>query len=96
MQRRLGDNEVARALDGLPGWERQGNLIARTFDCSSFRGSIAFVGTLSDLAERAGHHPDIDIRYARVRVMLTTHDAGGVTEADIALARQITAAAAER
>jgi 4a-hydroxytetrahydrobiopterin dehydratase len=90
---KLTEAEITEALRDLPGWERQGQQLRRTFDRASFNGAIAFVGTLSELAERADHHPDIDIRYAKVTVMLTTHDAGGLTKADVTLARQIQAAA---
>ncbi len=90
---KLNDADIVKDLQTLAGWERQGNAITRTFDRRTFHGAIAFVNTLSELAERADHHPDMDIRFSRVRVTLSTHDAGGVTEQDIALARQITAAA---
>ena len=90
---KLTESEVGRALQELPGWERQGNTIARSFERKTFQGAIAFVNTLSEIATRANHHPDIDIRYSRVRVSLTTHDSGGLTELDTGVARQITAAA---
>lgn len=92
--RKLTDEEVKKELQQLPGWERQGDMIVRTFDRKTFLGSIAFVNTISELAERADHHPDIDIRYSRVRIALSTHDANGLTDRDISLARQITAASA--
>jgi 4a-hydroxytetrahydrobiopterin dehydratase len=88
------DAEITRHLGELPGWRREGDAICKTFDRHSFRGAIAFVGTLSELAERADHHPDIDIRYGRVKVALTTHDEHGLTGRDFALARQIEAAGA--
>ena len=91
--RKLSDAEVQQALQGLPGWERQGDMISRLFDRKTFLGAIAFVNTISEIAERADHHPDIDIRYNKVRIALTTHDANGLTDRDVSLARQITAAA---
>ncbi len=91
--RKLSEAEVSKALEQLPGWERQGNTISRMFDRRTFQGAIAFVNTLSELAERAEHHPDMEIRFSRVKVFLTTHDAGALTDQDIALARQISAAA---
>lgn len=90
---KLSDAEITKELQTLPGWERQGNMLSRQFDRHTFRGAIAFVNTLAEIAERANHHPDIDIRYNRVRVSLSTHDAGGLTNKDVAMARQITAAA---
>lgn len=92
---KVSEPDIARHLGELPGWKREGDAITKTFDRSSFRGAIAFVGTLSELAERAEHHPDLDIRYSRVKVTLTTHDAKGLTEKDFSLARQVEAAGAE-
>ncbi len=86
---RLRDADVARALDTLPGWERAGDVIAKTFECASFPDAVAFVVRIGFAAEAANHHPDLDIRWRKVRVALTTHDAGGLTELDVALARTI-------
>ncbi len=61
--------------------------------CSSFRAVIDFVVRIADAAEAADHHPDLDIRYRRLRVALSTHSEGGITERDFALATQIDAAA---
>ena len=58
----------------------------RTFLFKDFRASLAFVNKVGDLAEDAGHHPDIDIRYNKVRLALVTHDAGGITQKDFDLA----------
>jgi 4a-hydroxytetrahydrobiopterin dehydratase len=69
------------------GWERDGlTAIARTYDLETFPRAIAFVVKLSMLAEKHNHHPDIDIRFKTVRVLWTTHDAGGLTRLDLALA----------
>ena len=91
--RKLSDAEVRQELQSLPGWERQGDMISRDFDRKTFHGSIAFVNTVAEMADRADHHPDIDIRYNHVRISLTTHDANGLSDLDVSLARQITAAA---
>lgn len=93
MDPKLSDDELHQELKDLPGWERMNGAMTRTYDRSTFRGATAFVNTIADLAERADHHPDLDIRYSRVRVTLTTHDAGGITRKDLQLARQIEAAA---
>ena len=69
--------ELAAALAALPGWERAGDEIVRTFECASFPDAIAFVVRIGFFAERADHHPDLDIRWRKVRAALTTHDAGG-------------------
>ena len=58
----------------------------RQFQFADFLGSIAFVNSVAQVAEAAGHHPDIDIRYNKVRLALTTHDAGGITAKDFDLA----------
>ena len=85
----LADADVADALAALPGWGRTGDEITKTYELASFPAAIAFVVGIGFLAEKADHHPDLDIRWRRVRVALTTHDAGGLTVADVELARQI-------
>jgi 4a-hydroxytetrahydrobiopterin dehydratase len=86
---RLNETEIVAGLSDLSGWTAEGGEIVKTYAFGDFVGSIAFVTKVADLAEAAGHHPDIDIRYNRVRVALTTHDQGGVTDKDLALAAQI-------
>jgi len=85
----LSDADVDAALQRLPSWERDGDEIVKTFDCPSFPDAIAFVVRVGFLAEKANHHPDLDIRWRRVRVALTTHDAGGLTQHDVDLASAI-------
>ena len=89
---KLTGDEVREALAGLAEWAREGDEIVRTFELSSFLAVIAFVGRIAALAEAADHHPDLDIRYRRLRVALTTHDSGGLTRLDIDLAGRIDAA----
>jgi 4a-hydroxytetrahydrobiopterin dehydratase len=86
---KLTDQELQTALSTLPNWTlKNGELIQeRTF--KDFVASMAFVNNVAQLAEAAGHHPDIDIRYNRVRLVLVTHDAGGITQNDTALAQKI-------
>ncbi|HEU4326863.1 MAG TPA: 4a-hydroxytetrahydrobiopterin dehydratase [Roseiflexaceae bacterium] len=86
---KLTDAEIAERLERLKNWSREGDEIRRTFKLRSFPDAIGFVTRVGFLAESAGHHPDIDIRYKRVTLALTTHDAGGLTEKDFALAAQI-------
>jgi 4a-hydroxytetrahydrobiopterin dehydratase len=86
---KLSDPDVAAALAALPGWGREGDVITKTFERASFPDAIAFVVRIGFLAEKADHHPDLDIRWRRVTVGLTTHDAGGLTPLDIDLARAI-------
>jgi 4a-hydroxytetrahydrobiopterin dehydratase len=89
----LPDDEIAERLTALTGWERSGDQIVTTFELPSFPDAIAFVTRVADRAEAADHHPDLDIRYRKVRVALSTHDAGGITAKDFALAAEIDAAA---
>ncbi len=70
----------------MQGWSSLANAIQRDFTFPGFRSAIAFVNRVAELAETAGHHPDIEIHYNRVSLSLSTHDAGGVTEKDVALA----------
>jgi len=86
---RLDEAGIAQALRQAPGWERAGSEIRRTYRFKDFREALAFVNRVGDLAERAGHHPDIDIRYNAVTLALTTHDAGGLTAKDFDVARAI-------
>lgn len=83
---RLSEAALARALERLPDWERAGDAIRRTYRFDDFRAALAFVNRVGEAAERAGHHPDIDIRYSTVTLTLSTHDAGGLTSKDIELA----------
>ena len=85
----LSEAEVATALAALSGWARAGDEIEKTFECPSFAAAIAFVVRIGFLAEAVDHHPDLDIRWRRVRVVLTTHDSGGLTAKDLDLALQI-------
>ncbi|MBI2881010.1 MAG: 4a-hydroxytetrahydrobiopterin dehydratase [Candidatus Tectomicrobia bacterium] len=88
---RLTEEEIGRGLEELPGWERQGEAIVKTFQFEWFTPAMGFVTKVALLAERYDHHPDIDIRYKRVRLVLTSHDAGGLTERDVNLAKEIEA-----
>lgn len=93
MRARLDDSGVATHLATLPAWERDGDAIVRTYECPDFAGAIAFVVRIGFLAEAKDHHPDLDIRWRRVRVLLTTHDVAGLTDWDFELAAAIEAVA---
>ena len=86
---KLDEPGIAAALRGATGWERAGAEIRRTYRFGDFREALAFVNRVGALAEAAGHHPDIDIRYNTVTLTLTTHDAGGLSVKDFDLARAI-------
>ena len=86
---RLGDDEVREALAGLSGWALEGQAIRKTYTFPDFKGSMAFVMRVALCAEAKDHHPDILVTYNRVALTLSTHDAGGLTSKDFALASQI-------
>jgi 4a-hydroxytetrahydrobiopterin dehydratase len=85
--------KIILALSALPQWRRDGEIISRVFEFKDFPAAMKFVNHVADLAEQAQHHPDVDIRWNKVTLALTTHDAGGLTEKDFALARQCDALA---
>lgn len=84
----LEAQEVRAALAVLPGWTRRRKAIRRTYVFPDFLAAMKFVNAVARAAEKAQHHPDIDIRWNRVTLVLTTHDAGGLTELDFRLAAQ--------
>ncbi len=83
---RLTPEALAILLDKLPKWQRAGSSIRREFEFSNFIAAMVFVNRVADAAEAAQHHPDIDIRWNRVGLAFTTHDAGGLTVLDFELA----------
>jgi 4a-hydroxytetrahydrobiopterin dehydratase len=85
----LTAEEIATRLAALPTWSLEGGMLTRTFAFKDFVAALGFVNRVGDAAEDAGHHPDIDIRYNRVRLALSTHDAGGLTVKDFTLAARI-------
>jgi 4a-hydroxytetrahydrobiopterin dehydratase len=87
----LSDIEIQRALGGLPGWARRGNEIVRTYEFRTFSDATAFVARIGPIADGLDHHPDIDIRYTKVALHLSTHSAGGITKMDVQLAQTIDA-----
>jgi 4a-hydroxytetrahydrobiopterin dehydratase len=86
---RLSEQEIARQLPEVPGWQRVDQSIRRVFELPSFKEAIDFVTRVATLADEADHHPDILIEYRKVTLTLSTHDAGGLSARDFALARQI-------
>ena len=82
---RLTDEQRREALDRLNDWREDGGTISRTFHFRDFARAIDFVNAVAEMAEDVNHHPDIDIRYNKVTISLTTHSAGGLTRNDIEL-----------
>jgi len=85
----LSPEAAQSRLTQLPGWQIESGELVRTFEFKDFVASLKFVNHVGELAEKAGHHPDIDIRYNRVRLALVTHSAGGLTGKDFDLAAQV-------
>ena len=91
MRQKLSDLEIQRALGSLAGWSRRGEMLVKTYVFDKFADGIAFVDRVAMAADEMDHHPDIDIRYTKVTLTLSTHDAGGVTQSDLKLAEKIEA-----
>ena len=89
MAERLSDIAIQRELGNLPGWSRRGDVITKTYQFKTFLSGIDFVVAVAKAAEAADHHPDLDIRYTKIIASLSTHSAGGITQKDLDLARQI-------
>ena len=85
----LTQSEIEEQIQSVPQWQQEGQTITRTFEFKNFVEAIAFVDCLVEPAEAAAHHPDLAISYNKVTVSLTSHDAGGLTEKDFALAQTI-------
>jgi 4a-hydroxytetrahydrobiopterin dehydratase len=86
---KLSDIEIQRELGTLSGWTRKGDALVKTFAFPTFPLGIAFVDRVAVAAERMDHHPDLDVRYTKISVTLSTHSAGGITGNDVALAREM-------
>lgn len=86
---KLTIREIKAALPAVPEWRKSGDAIARTFQFKDFPAAIQFVNSIAKAAEKAGHHPDIDIRWNKVVLALTTHDEGGLTQKDFQLAQTV-------
>lgn len=80
--------QIQQHLAALKGWKIEDDQLTKTFKFENFVIALNFVNRVGELAERAGHHPDIDIRYNKVRLNLSTHDASGLTIKDFDLAMQ--------
>jgi 4a-hydroxytetrahydrobiopterin dehydratase len=89
MSELLEDDDLTAALKKCPEWEYEKNAITRTVEFEEFMDAIDFVNDLAEIAEEAQHHPDISIKHTKVKLKLTTQDAGGLTELDIELAHRV-------
>ena len=86
---KLKVSQIKTRLARLPQWQRNGQVIFRTFEFKDFVAAMKFVNRVAKQAEAAWHHPDIDIRWNKVTLALTTHSAGGLTAGDFQLARKL-------
>jgi 4a-hydroxytetrahydrobiopterin dehydratase len=87
--KRLDAGELEQALKSAPGWKLAGGKLQREWTFKDFVEAMRFVNRVAEIAEEAGHHPDIDIRYNRVTLGLETHDAGGITAKDAEMAGRL-------
>ena len=85
----LGAAEIGQALLNLDGWRADDGHLKRRFEFANFAKSLAFVNQVGELAEAADHHPDITFGWGYAELAVTTHDRGGITDVDVALATQI-------
>jgi len=85
----LSETEIREALTSLPGWSLGDKAILANYSFRDFNDALVFVNSVAQTAEQMNHHPDIDIRYNKVKMLLTSHDSGGVTRRDTRMAKQI-------
>ena len=85
----LTDAEIATRLKSVPDWKVDSGELTRTYAFKDFLSALAFVNDVGQIAEKGGHHPDIDIRFNKVRLALVTHDAGGLTAKDFEMAAEL-------
>ncbi len=88
---RLEPDALRALLASVPGWELDGDRLARTFEFDTYASGVMFAAACGRIADTLDHHPDLHIGYRKVRASVNTHDAGGITEWDFELARRIDA-----
>lgn len=87
---RLDEGALAALLASGAGWVREGETLTKTYRCKGWKAAIAFVDRIAVAADELGHHPDLHLEgYRNVRVVLTTHATGRISDADVALARRV-------
>ena len=93
---KLSEPEIVEKLPAAKGWDRHGDMLVRSWQFPSFRRALEFVNQVAALAEKADHHPDITLSYRDVRLELSTHSDGGLTDKDFAFASEINALPTDR
>ena len=96
MAEKLNEESIVGWLKGRDGWKRKDDTLTKEFTFESFRNTIVFVNRVASLSDVVDHHPDIDIRYNKVRLTLSTHEADGITEKDLDLAERVDFATSAR
>lgn len=91
----LTEDAIRDKLPSISGWRIENKQLVRQYEFADFRAAISFVNQVAAKAEAAGHHPDIDIRYNQVRLALVSHDAGGITDRDLHLAKVLNSISAK-
>ncbi len=86
---KLSEAEIIDRLPTAKGWDRHGDMLVRTWQFPSFRRAMEFVNQVAILLEKSSHHPDLIVQYRTVRIEMSTHDVGGLTERDFALIAEI-------
>ncbi|HID66367.1 MAG TPA: 4a-hydroxytetrahydrobiopterin dehydratase [Aquificaceae bacterium] len=85
----LSEGEIQERLKDLEGWNYEGNFIVKEINTKNWKTTIFLVNAIAGLAEARWHHPDMEVSFKKLKVKLTTHEAGGITEKDINLAKEI-------
>jgi len=85
----LNPEELEKALSELEGWVLEGSSITKTYSTKNWKTTIFVVNTIAGIAEAQWHHPDLEVSFKKVKVKLTTHEAGGITERDVKMAKEI-------
>ena len=86
---KLSEPEILERMPSAKDWNRLGDMLVRTWQFATFRRALEFVNTVATIAESLDHHPDIVLRYRTVRIELSTHDQGGLTERDFEFAAEV-------
>jgi 4a-hydroxytetrahydrobiopterin dehydratase len=85
----LSPEEIDKHIRAMPGWRQVGSSLHKKFTLKTFSAAMELINRIADAAEKANHHPEIDIRFNVVEITLSTHSAGGITTKDLTLAQQI-------
>lgn len=88
-RKKLSAEEIQTSLAGMEDWKAENNNLSKRFKFENFAGALAFVNRIGEIAERLDHHPDVTFGWGYAEILTTTHDRGGITDFDFALAKEI-------